>query len=110
MVLASALLVLAPVTPAASAPPSEAAEPVPEIVVLGRLRSLQASVGQDREGNWHCSLSESTGRDWLDDKFCRAVTKCVRKGAEENEEVDTCIRSSRKKLVARVEKEMKKGN
>ena len=106
MVLASVLLSLAPAPPASAV---EAAEPVPEIVVLGRLRSLQASVGQDGEGNWHCSLSESTGRPSLDDKFCRAVTKCVRKGAQENEEVDTCIRSSRKRLVERVEKEMKKG-
>ena len=104
VILASALLTL---TPAVAAPP---VEPDPEIVVLGRLRTLQANVGQGPDGNWYCSLNGSTGRAWLDDKFCRAVTKCVRKGASDNEAVDKCVRSSRKKLVARVEKEMKKGS
>ena len=103
MILASAVLAIA-----AQATPAPAADP--EIVVLGRLRTLQASVGQGPQGKWYCSLNGSTGRAWLDDKFCRAVTKCVRKGASDNEAVDKCIRSSRKKLVKRVEREMKKGS
>ena len=95
---------------ALQAAPAPAPEPDPEIVVLGRLRTLQAIVGQGPDGNWYCSLSGSTGRAWLDDRFCRAITKCVRKGAAKDEAVSKCIRSSRKKLVKRVEKEMKKGS
>ena len=107
MIVASAFLALA----AQASPPAQSdLGPDPEIVVLGRLRTLQANVGQGPDGNWYCSLNGSTGRDWLDDRFCRAVTKCVRKGASDNDAVDTCIRSSRKKLVKRVEKEMKKGS
>lgn len=101
--LASVLLALAPV---AAAP----AEPDPEIVVLGRLRALQATVGQGPDGNWYCSLNGTTGRAWLDDKFCRAVTKCVRKGANDNAAVEKCFRSTRSKLVKWVEREMKKGS
>ncbi|MEM7689473.1 MAG: hypothetical protein AAF291_10670 [Pseudomonadota bacterium] len=103
MILASALLALA--AQATATPATD-----PEIVVLGRLRTLQANVGQGPNGNWYCSLNGSTGRAWLDDKFCRAVTKCVRKGASDDAAVSQCIRSSRKKLVKRVEKEMKKGS
>jgi hypothetical protein len=103
MIIASALLALA----LQAAP---AAAPDPEIVVLGRLRSLQVNVGQGPDGNWYCSLNGSTGRARLDDRFCRAVTKCVRKGASDNTAVDKCIRSTRSRLVKRVEKEMKKGS
>lgn len=85
-----------------------AAEPLPEIVVLGRLWSMQASVGQDSQGRWHCSLSQSTGRPKLDDRFCRAVTKCVQKGASETEAIDACIREKRSRLVRQVERELKK--
>ncbi|EAQ28569.1 hypothetical protein NAP1_13258 [Erythrobacter sp. NAP1] len=84
------------------------AETVPEIVVLGNLRSVQASVGQDREGNWHCSLSKSTGRPRLDDRFCRAVTQCVREGASDQQAVSSCIRETRARLMRRVERAMER--
>ena len=87
-----------------------APEPVPEIVVLGNLRSLQASVGQDAQGRWHCSLNKSTGRAKLDDAFCKAVTKCVRKGASDRSAIDTCIRDTRGRLVRKVERAMKKSS
>lgn len=85
-----------------------APEPVPEIVVLGNLRSVQVSVGQDPEGRWHCSMNKSTGRPKLDDRFCRAVTKCVRKGASDREAVESCIRTTRSGLVRKFEREMRK--
>ncbi|QFT76419.1 hypothetical protein [Erythrobacter sp. THAF29] len=85
-----------------------APEPVPEIVVLGNLRSVQVVVGQDPEGRWHCSMNKSTGRPKLDDRFCRAVTKCVRKGASDREAVESCIRKTRSGLVRKFEREMKK--
>ena len=84
------------------------AEPVPEIVVLGNLRSVQATVGQDREGRWHCSLSQTTGRPRLDDRFCRAVTKCVRNNAGDEQEVGSCIRETRSTLVRRFERAMRR--
>jgi len=86
------------------------ADPIPEIVVLGNLRSIQASVGQDPEGNWHCSLNRSTGRARLDDRFCRAVTKCVREGASDGSAVSSCIRESRARLVRQVERAMERGS
>ena len=98
MILALALLAM-------QAPP---AEPVPEIVVIGNLRSMLVFVGQAPEGNWHCSMDKSTGRPKLDHSFCKAVTKCVRKGADDQEAVDTCIRETRSGLVRKVEREMKK--
>ena len=91
---------------AMQAAPTAAA--VPEIVVLGNLRSVQVAVGQDPEGRWHCSMNKSTGRPKLDDRFCRAVTKCVRKGADDREAVDKCIRTTRSGLVRKIEREMKK--
>jgi len=107
MVVSAVLLTLAPAPVTVPATPPQ---PEPEIVVLGRLRALQANVGQGPDGDWYCSLNSSTGRASLDSRFCKAVTKCVRKGAENSEAVDTCIRSTRKRLVKRVEKEMKKGS
>ncbi|MEO0462530.1 MAG: hypothetical protein AAF127_05330 [Pseudomonadota bacterium] len=86
------------------------AEPVPEIVVIGNLRSVQVSVGQDREGKWHCSMNKSTGRPRLDHSFCKAVTKCVRKGASDQTPVDSCIRDTRGRLVRKVERAMRKKN
>ncbi|MDJ0978522.1 MAG: hypothetical protein QNI87_08285 [Erythrobacter sp.] len=84
------------------------AEPIPEIVVIGHLRSVQVMVGQDPEGQWHCSMNKSTGRPRLDHSFCKAVTKCVRKGASDQDAVDSCIRETRGRLVRKVEREMKK--
>lgn len=85
-----------------------AAEPVPEIVVLGNLRSLEVRIGQDREGQWHCGLSKSTGRASLDRSFCKAVTKCVRKGADDQDKVRACISDTRAGLLRKVERELKK--
>lgn len=103
MIFTFALLAVQPVT----APP---AEPVSEIVVLGNLRSLKVAVGQDQEGQWHCSMNRSTGRPKLDRSFCKAVTKCVRKGAEDQPAVDSCIRKTRGRLVSKVESEIKKSS
>lgn len=87
---------------------AQAAEPVPEIVVLGNLRSVQVSVRQDPEGKWHCSMNKSTGRLSLDKSFCKAVTKCVREGADNQAKVESCIRGTRSGLVRKFEREMKK--
>ncbi len=108
MILSALLLTLQ--SAAVPAPSASPAEPIPEIVVLGNLRSIQASVGQDPEGNWHCSLNRSTGRARLDDRFCRAVTDCVREGASDGPAVSACIRDSRARLVRQVERAMERGS
>lgn len=102
MILPAALLLTAPV----ATPPLP--EPESEIVVLGRLRSIAVNMGQDPQGRWHCGLDRSTGRASLDDKLCRAVTKCVRKGADSAEKVDGCIRTTRARLVREIERTMNK--
>ena len=84
------------------------AEPVPEIVVLANLRSIRASVGQDSEGNYHCSLDRSTGRASIDDKLCRAVTDCVRDGASDDAAISACIREERGRLIRRLERQMRR--
>ena len=102
MILAALLLALSAAMPID--------EPVSEIVVLGRLRTIGVNVGQDSAGQWHCGLDRSTGRASLDDRLCRAVTKCVRKGADSTDKVDACIRTSRANLVREVERTMNKGS
>jgi hypothetical protein len=94
----------------AASPTGPASGPVPEIVVLGNLRSVSVNVGQDREGRWHCSMNRSTGRASLDHAFCKAVTKCVRKGANDEAAIDTCVRDTRAGLLRRFERAMKKKN
>ena len=105
MILAAALLT-------ASQPAlAPLADPDSEIVVvLERLRSVTVNVGRDPQGRWHCGLERSTGRAKLDDRLCRAVTKCVRKGADNTDAVDACIRTSRANLVREVERTMNKGS
>jgi hypothetical protein len=105
MILAAALLLAAP--PAAADP--SLTEPEGEImVVLNRLRTISVNVARDGEGQWQCGLDRSTGRASLDEGLCRAVTQCVRNGAAAPAAVDTCIRSSRARLVRQVEQAMKK--
>ena len=84
------------------------AEPVPEIVVLANLRSIRASVGQDSEGNYHCSLDRSTGRAKLDDRLCRAVTQCVREGNRDDAAISSCIREERGQLVRQLERQIRR--
>lgn len=84
--------------------------PVPEIVVLGNLRALQVSVGQDPQGRWHCSMSRSTGRASLDDAFCRAVTKCLRQSVSDKATAENCIIRTRGKLVRQIERAMKRNS
>ena len=103
MILAAALLMASQPTPA---PLAESESEI--VVVLERLRSVTVNVGRDPQGRWHCGLARSTGRAKLDDRLCRAVTKCVRKGADSRDKVDACIRTSRAGLVRELERTLKK--
>ena len=95
---------LAAMSPATDpVPPSE---PMPEIVVIAeRLKGVQVFIGQDEEGSWHCSLDRSSGVPSLDSKLCKAVTKCVRKGASTDSEVEQCVTKNKKRLLARFERQ-----
>ncbi|MBY4635910.1 hypothetical protein K5P26_01995 [Sphingopyxis sp. XHP0097] len=101
MILSLALLAMAQVT-----------EPVPteeEIVVIARrLDEISASVGRDDKGRYHCSLSGSTGLARLDDRLCRAVTRCVQKGASDDQTINQCVAASKPKLIAQIRKEARK--
>lgn len=103
------VLVAALILAAQPASPAEA-EAESEIIVLARLRTIGVNVGQDSAGQWQCGLDRSTGRASLDDRLCRAVTKCVRKGADSPAAVDACIRTSRANLVREVERAMNKAS
>lgn len=101
MILAAALML------AAEPPAAPAAEPEGEImVVLDRLRSLRVNVTRDEEGRWQCGLDRSTGRSRLDNRVCRAVTDCVRKGGDNTTRIETCISTTRAGLLRELEQTM----
>ncbi|WP_066528347.1 hypothetical protein [Erythrobacter sp. CCH5-A1] len=103
MILAATLLT------ALQAAPAPLAAPEGEIVVtLERLRRVTVNVVRDPQGRWHCGLAGSTGQARLDDRLCRAVTKCVRKGADSRAKVDACIRTSRAGLARELERALQK--
>ncbi|GAA4047593.1 hypothetical protein [Parerythrobacter jejuensis] len=82
---------------------------IPEIVVIAkRLDGVSASVGQDPEGKWHCSLDKSSGVRSLDNGLCKAVTKCVRKGARNDDAIHGCVTKSKRRLLKRFEREYRK--
>ena len=73
----------------------------PEIIVVAeRFNRLQATVGRDPQGRWHCSLDGTSGAPRLDDRLCRAVTKCARKQAKGGKPAEACIADNRKRLLA----------
>lgn len=82
---------------------------IPEIVVIAkRLDGVSASVGQDAEGRWHCSLDKSSGVRSLDNGLCKAVTKCVRKGATSDTAIHACVTKSKRRLLKKFEREYRK--
>ena len=92
----------APVAEASAPPPAEA-DP---IVVIGRrLQAITVSVGQGPDGKWYCGMEETTGRLALDEKLCKAVTKCVRKGALDDASIHACVSGTKKRLMRELERE-----
>jgi hypothetical protein len=80
-----------------------------EIVVIGkRLDAVAVNVGRGPDGNWYCSMDGTSGVASLDAKVCKAVTKCVRKGATKNDAVKGCIQKSKKQLFAKFQRERAK--
>ena len=80
-----------------------------EIVVIGRrLDSVTVSVGQGPDGKWYCSMDGTSSVLSLDKKICKAVTKCVQKGARSDAAVQGCIQKSKKRLFAKFKRERTK--
>lgn len=90
MIALAALLLAAQATPAPPAPVETGIENT-ILVTAERMRSIRANVGQDPEGEWHCSLSASTGSAWVDDRLCRITTGCVRDANADRARVERCV-------------------
>ncbi|WP_230279526.1 hypothetical protein [Croceicoccus sp. Ery15] len=107
MLAASILLAMAP----AAAPQ---AQPLPEgdpiTVIAGRMASVSVMVGQDEQGRWHCSMDGSSGVPALDDRLCRAVTDCVRKGAGSEADVTQCVTRSKSTLIEKFTREARRNS
>lgn len=90
---------------AAQAAAPALAEPEPIVVIGRRLQAIAVTVGQGPDGAWHCGMDGTTGRTSLDQKLCKAVTNCVRKGATKDEEVAGCVASTKRSLLRALERE-----
>ena len=98
MILSLALLAMAQAT---EPPPTDE-----EIVVIARrMNEISVNVGRDPKGRYRCSLSASTGFRRLDDRLCKTVTKCVRKGAANDAAIKECVATSKPKLIEQLRRE-----
>jgi hypothetical protein len=80
-----------------------------EIVVIGRrLEQASVNVSKDKQGRFYCSMSVTSGNVKLDERLCRAASKCVMKGASNSDAVRVCIDRKKPKLLAQFIKERKK--
>ena len=81
-----------------------------EIVIVGqRLQGVTVNVGRDPKGRWHCGLTGSTGYSKLDERLCRATTKCVQKGKSDDAAINACVAKAKPGLVAELRKRAKRG-
>ena len=82
-----------------------------EIVIVGqRLNGVTVNVGRDAKGRWHCGLTGSTGYPKLDERLCRATTKCVQKGKSDDAAINACVAKAKPGLLAELRKRMKRGD
>ena len=88
---------------------SPAAVAAPEIVVIERrLESVTVRVGQEPDGKWYCSMDGSIGIRSLDERVCKAVSKCVRKGASTDDAVQACVTKSKRRLFEKFKREQER--
>lgn len=81
-----------------------------EIVIVGqRLQRVTVNVGRDAKGRWHCGLTGSTGYPKLDERLCRATTKCVQKGKSDDTAIQACVAKAKPRLIAELRKRAKRG-
>ncbi len=106
MILLTALLLAQP----APSPTAEAADSEDRIVVVAeRMRSIDVNVGRDPEGNWHCSLSESSGSAWVDDRLCRITTGCVRDARGDEDRIVSCATRRRASIMDEFREALERG-
>lgn len=107
--IALAPLLLAPAALFAPLPAPDAAAREDEyiLVTAERLRTLEVSVGQDGEGRWRCSLGTSSGTAWIDDRLCRATTRCVRRHGNDREEIGQCVAGQHGGILADVRRALR---
>ncbi|WP_164118949.1 hypothetical protein [Sphingorhabdus sp. Alg239-R122] len=80
-----------------------------EIVIIGRrMQGISVNVGRDPQGSYHCSLNGSTGYPRLDEKLCKATTKCVRKGNIEDAAVKQCLKTRKSSLLKKIKRKMRR--
>ncbi|WP_156172128.1 hypothetical protein [Aurantiacibacter gangjinensis] len=71
-----------------------------EILVMAeRLRSIEVNVGRGPDGNWHCSLSASSGSEIIDSRLCRTTTGCVREHGDDRTAIEDCVRTHRSRTL-----------
>ncbi len=79
------------------------------VVTAERMRAIDVNVAQDREGQWHCSLSASSGSTWVDDRLCRITTGCVRDAKADRERVERCITRRRASIMDEFREALERG-
>ncbi len=95
---------------AQAAAPAQGTVDEDTILVIGeRMRSIDVNVGRDAEGTWHCSLSASTGSDWVDDRLCRITTGCVRDAGGDRERSERCISRRRASIMDEFREAIERG-
>lgn len=72
-----------------------------EIVVIARrFEQVAVHVGKDEAGRFTCGLSASSGSPRLDERLCKAASRCVIKGAADSDAVKICIDRKKPSLLA----------
>ncbi|QDX26568.1 hypothetical protein FPZ54_11410 [Sphingomonas suaedae] len=105
MILAALALFSAAVQEPPLEPMTEA-----EIVIVGqRLQGVTVNVGRDPKGRWHCGMTGSTGYPKLDERLCRATTKCVQKGKSDDAAIQACVAKTKPGLIAELRKRARGG-
>ena len=93
-------LLLAPAAAIAPAPADAMPAEDRQIVVMAqRLRAIDANMARDKAGKWHCSLSGTSGADWIDDRLCRTTTRCTRKYDGEQDKIEQCVAADRSGIL-----------
>jgi len=103
------LLALALLSATAQQPPLDPMTEEEIVIVVQRLNSVTANVGRDAKGRWHCGLTGSTGYPRLDERLCRATTRCVQKGKSDDAAIRACVAKTKPGLIADLRKRAKRG-
>lgn len=101
------ILLLALLSAGVQEPPLEALTEQEILIVGQRLNGVTVNVGRDPQGRWHCGLTGTTGHPKLDERLCRATTKCVQKGKSSDAAIQACVARAKPGLIAQLRKRAK---